>query len=709
MTSRRDQMRDLVPHLAIGGIAGAICVGLTVLTGLLVARGQDAATVVTGNALLVGAVLVGGFAAVGAWSRRRHRRLTNALAEETQLVARANPRHAVDAAPYAGLAPLPEAINELAARVRRGVEEADERVTTTTRQLAEQKGWLEAILTDLTEGVVVCNMNHQVLLYNQGALKLLRVAGEIGLGRSLFNLVTRQPVLHAIELLVFRLRTQGPLGTADATAPLVCATSDARTLLRGRISLILGEGHGAETREPTAYVLTLADVTHEIATLGKRDALLTAATEGMRAPLANLRAAIETVAAYPDMPADQRAGFDQVVTRESNVLSERLDQVASGYRELLAGYWPMASIYSLDLLNCVVQRAGGDERVALVGLPVWLHGDSYGLMLALTSLLAHLRQRIGGGAIDLGTVPGERRHYVDFAWDGAPIPSGEIDRWMGDALDPGSGTLTLRDVLDRHRSEVWSQPIGNGRAILRLPVAAAEQPPVAAERDRLPARPEFYDFALMHQPMPGASQSDRPIRSLSYVVFDTETTGLEAQRGDEIVSIAGVRIVNGRILTGETFERLVDPRRPVPPASTVFHGITDAMVRGKPPIEVVLPQFHGFVADSVLVAHNAAFDLSFIRPKEQAAAVSFNSPVLDTQLLGAHLLGAIDDNSLDGLAQRLGVEVRGRHTAAGDALMTAAVFLRQIDLLEARGITTLGEAIKICNVAVELRMRQMQA
>jgi DNA polymerase-3 subunit epsilon len=196
------------------------------------------------------------------------------------------------------------------------------------------------------------------------------------------------------------------------------------------------------------------------------------------------------------------------------------------------------------------------------------------------------------------------------------------------------------------------------------------------------------------------------LKHLSFVVFDTETTGLDAARGDEIVSIAGVRIVNGRILTGETFERIVDPKRAIPPSSTAFHGITDAMVEGKPPIHVILPQFRSFVADSVLVAHNAAFDLSFIRPKEAESAVVFRNPVLDTQLLGAYLLGNVDDNSLDGLARRLDVEVVGRHTASGDALMTAAIFLRQLDLLEARGIVTLGEAIKICNVTVELRLRQ---
>jgi DNA polymerase-3 subunit epsilon len=696
--------RLLVPFLVAGLVSTALCLTLLVLAGMAARWGQDVERVVLANAMLAAIVLGGGFAGAWYWVRHRLGRRATALAEETQLIARANPRHTVDAGHYADLAPVPAAINELAARLRDAREDADGRVAAATGRLAEQKGWLEAILTDLTEGVVVCNMNHQVLLYNQVALKLLQVAGEIGLGRSLFNLVTRQPILHALELLTFRLRTRGPPEAGDATAPVVCASGDARTLLRGRIGLIL-----SPQRDPAGYVLTFSDVTQEIATLGKRDALLTAATEGMRAPLANLRAAVETVAAYPAMPAEERARFDQVIVRESNALSERLEAVAAGYRDLVAGHWPMAPIYSLDLLTCVVQRAGEDGGVSLVGLPVWLHGDSYGLMLALTALLAHLRRRIGGGQIDLGTVPGERRHYIDFAWAGAPVPSAEIDRWMGDPLDPSAGSLTLRDVLDRHRSEVWSQPAAPGRAILRLPVAAAERPPAGAGAVRRPPRPEYYDFALMHQALPGAAQGDRKLKELSFVVFDTETTGLDAARGDEIVSIAAVRIVNGRILTGETFERLVDPKRPIPASSTAFHGITDEMVQGKPPIHVVLPQFRSFVADSVLVAHNAAFDLSFIRPKEAEAAVVFRNPVLDTQLLGAYLLEHVDDNSLDGLAQRFGVEIVGRHTAAGDALMTAAVFLREIELLEARGVTTLSEAIGICNVSVERRARQAQA
>ncbi len=694
--------RLMLVFLAAGGAVLALVLGLMVLTILAIAHDPEAKRVATGNAMMAGVVLAGGFALLWWRIATDLKRRGAALAEETQLIARANPRHSLNPVHYAELAPIPEAVNELAAKLRDAREEADRRAVQSNAAIAEQKTWLEAILSDLSEGVIVCNMNHQVLLYNHAALKLLQVSGELGLGRSLFNLVTRQPILHALELLTFRLRTQHAPSPDLAAAPVVCASSDARALLHARIGLILDA-----RRDPAGYVLTFSDATQEIATLGKRDALLNAATEGMRAPLANLRAAVETVAAYPSMPADQRASFDQVIVRESNALSEKLEAVASGYRELVAGSWPMAPIYSLDLLNCVVQRSSEDRGVSLVGLPVWLYGDSFGLMLALTALLAQVRRHTGVGAIDLGTVPGQKRHYVDFAWEGAPIALAEIDRWMGDPLDSGSG-LTLRDVLDRHRSELWSQPVGAGRAILRLPIGVAEQPGVSERHDRLPPRPEFYDFALMHQAMPTASLGDRPLKALGYVVFDTETTGLNAAQGDEIVQIAGVRIVNGRILTGETFERVVNPGRAIPPSSVKFHGITDDMVKDKPPIQVVLPQFRGFVADSVLVAHNAAFDLSFLRPKQQDAGVVLNNPVLDSQLLAAHVFENIDDNSLDGLAQRLGIEIAGRHTALGDALMTAAVFLRLVELLEARGVQTLNQAIELSNVAVALRHRLAQ-
>lgn len=207
------------------------------------------------------------------------------------------------------------------------------------------------------------------------------------------------------------------------------------------------------------------------------------------------------------------------------------------------------------------------------------------------------------------------------------------------------------------------------------------------------ARPVVFDFDLME-----AQTSDdlwnANLLDLTFVVFDTETTGLQPHK-DEIVQIGAVRVVKSKIVAGEQIDMLVDPARPIPAASTKVHGITDAMVSGAPTVIPATKSLHKFASGAVLVAHNAPFDMAFLDKHAKKADLRWDHPILDTVLLSAVLFGRTEVHTLDALCERLDVTIPPalRHTALGDAHATAEVLCKMLAMLDARGISTLSEAV----------------
>ncbi len=181
------------------------------------------------------------------------------------------------------------------------------------------------------------------------------------------------------------------------------------------------------------------------------------------------------------------------------------------------------------------------------------------------------------------------------------------------------------------------------------------------------------------------------LAELRYVVFDLETTGLEPTRGDRIIAIGAVRVRDGRVDDRDRFESFCQPGRPIPPASTAIHGITDAMVAHAPPWPHVVADFHAWVGNDVLVAHHAAFDLTCLHAAEAQAGVRFDNPALCTMVLSRWLDPAERDHSLDAIAARHGIVIASRHDALGDAIATAHLFVDMLRRAEERGITSLDE------------------
>ena len=253
---------------------------------------------------------------------------------------------------------LPNAVNDLIRELGLARTSVNEAIDKATASIETQKKQLATILMDLHEGVIVCTLDHRILLYNNRALRLLRIGRDIGLDRSLFHFLTQQPILHALSRLNNRLaqgRDDSTLG--GRAVPFVGSTSDGKHTLEGRMGLILD---GAKTA--TGYVLSFEDRTDELAALALRDRLLREATEGLLAPVGNLRAAAEILAGGGNLSIEEQSGFKRVLLQESQQLGARLETLAAQYREVITGHWPMSDIYTSNLFQNSRRQAARTAR-----------------------------------------------------------------------------------------------------------------------------------------------------------------------------------------------------------------------------------------------------------------------------------------------------------------------------------------------------------
>nr|WP_288723308.1 PolC-type DNA polymerase III [uncultured Sellimonas sp.] len=172
----------------------------------------------------------------------------------------------------------------------------------------------------------------------------------------------------------------------------------------------------------------------------------------------------------------------------------------------------------------------------------------------------------------------------------------------------------------------------------------------------------------------------------TYVVFDLETTGFSPIQ-DKIIEIGAVKVENGQIT--EKFSTFVNPKIPIPFEITKLTGITDEMVVDAKPIEEVLPEFLGFIKDAVLVAHNAGFDVSFIEQNCRYQNIKPDFASVDTVALARVLLPTLSKYKLNVVAKALNISLENHHRAVDDAGATAEIFVKFVDMLKERGITTL--------------------
>lgn len=173
-----------------------------------------------------------------------------------------------------------------------------------------------------------------------------------------------------------------------------------------------------------------------------------------------------------------------------------------------------------------------------------------------------------------------------------------------------------------------------------------------------------------------------------YVVFDIETTGF-SPINNKVTEIGAVKIKDGKII--DEYNQLINPQTSIPEKIVKLTGITDEMVKDKPTIDEILPDFLKFIKGSVLVAHNASFDVGFIRHNLSNNGLNLENPVLDTLELVRVLFPNLKSHKLNIVAKHLNVSLENHHRAVDDATATANIFLKCLDILEQKGIKKLEE------------------
>jgi DNA polymerase-3 subunit epsilon len=632
---------------------------------------------------------------VARWPRAAAR-----LAEQVGIVADSHAELAlqVDGPPEMKL--LSGAVARLASRRAELERAVDARIAQAQARLAEETQRLAALMSELPQGVLVCTADGRILLYNARAAELFDTeaeSGGVGLGRSVFGLIERAAIVHALE----QATQRGLDAQARPAAQLVTASRSSSAeakLLRVHLALVPEDPTVDRAAREAGFVLVIEDLTRSVDSDSRRDAMLHQLTEGQRGALGSLRSAAEALQRFPDLALAQRARFVQVIHDEAERLTRQLDDAVAQGADPLRSAWPREDMHGSDLVRAaqrgLQQALALDVAVQPVDGTTWLQLDSHSFVQAVAHLAGRVREAAAVQRWQLALRDRGRFAWFEIGWDGTAPDPASLTPWLAQPIALGGTAATVQQVLDRHGAECWLRTdlgAGRGALCIQLPTLRAAPPLRPAPSN---SRPVYYDFDLFHQSGQTAALDETPLAALTFTVFDTETTGLSPSGGDEIISIGAVRIVNGRLLEHEHFDRLVRPRRAVGEQALAVHGIGDEMLRGEPPIEQVLPAFARFAADTVLVAHNAAFDMRFLELARERTGVAFTQPVLDTLLLSeaVHPAHGEHEHHLEQIASRLGVDVHGRHTALGDAIVTGEVLLKLLPLLAARGVHNLGQA-----------------
>jgi DNA polymerase III subunit epsilon len=623
----------------------------------------------------------------------------NKLTEETQIITTVNPSHRIVVSGSADVVRLSEIINHSADRFTTIQEDIERQLQVAKTATETEKDILAALLEGLPQGIIVCNADGKIVFYNRKVKVIFarhesKIPQWLGLGRSIYGTVDKSLIKRGLERIGQKLAESQKMFSER----FLVGTHGGITLPAELVPVLDSRHH------VSGFIIYIEDSVDKFQKEQEIFTNLQTWQHQLIQSIAVIKASAEVIKDESYGSEQDRQQLIQILCHESNMAARTLsesDIIDTWYPNQP---WPLTPVDAAEWCRYLVHRSGAsagvDLNVQSQNLRAQISIDMHHLTNALIFVVGLIAKESGQRKIDGRFYQQGAWLYLDLVWLGRINTKERLKRWkeMIPVVEDLKLDIPLGDICRLHGAKLWTYQhfVPENHSGLRFLIPALERAELVSDDGHvtiLPdSRPEFYDFDLFQQAGQTPELDDRRLNELAYTVFDTETTGLDPQGGDEIISIGALRIVNGRILFDECFEQLVNPMRHLPWASIKYHGIRPEMLTGQPTIEKVLPAFHVFCEGTVLVGHNVAFDMRMLQLKEASTGITFINPVIDTMLLSAVAHPAHSDHSLGAIAERLGVQIVNRHTALGDATASGQIFLKLVSILANNGIATLLQA-----------------
>ena len=319
---------------------------------------------------------------------------------------------------------------------------------------------LKTLLQEIKEGIIVCSPEAEILLFNRAAEDIFRHNPSMRPGKSLYSLCFKPPVEQALRFLQYQHETHPQTGPPPFIQFLNGAV-DAERYFRCRVSTLPGLS-GAKNH----FIVVFEDISAWYVP----ESPLFMRIEEFRAPMTNLRAAVDNLTEYPEMSPVMRSAFENVLVQESLNLTGSFEALAESCKTLMQKQNHLTELNTAVLFGYVT-RYLQDKKIKVAALPgpeVMVKVDVYALLVVLDTLADRILQEKKRKDISCEVRIGEKFIYFDFIWPGEPFATGAVKSLLEKPVDSSVGRMTLDAILHAMEADIWSLQHKNARSGLRL-------------------------------------------------------------------------------------------------------------------------------------------------------------------------------------------------------------------------------------------------